>query len=292
MTIAPRQQRTLARTAVVHGRGYWSGENVRVEFRPAPAWTGLVLVRGDLEPQARIPALAANRIEIPRRTVLANGDARVEMIEHALAALAALQIDNCEIWVDRQELPGLDGSSKDYVQALDWAGVVGQTAPRERLTIRDVVRLGDERSWIEARPSTKPGLTLRYVLDYGAGSPIAAQTLQVELTPRVFREQLSMCRTFLLKSEADALKDQGLGLSANLRDLLVFDVDGPIENALRFPDECVRHKLLDLVGDLALAGCDLQGQVVAYRSGHRLNAELVGAILEQGDRLVLPRQVA
>ncbi len=265
---------------------------MRVEFRPAPPWTGLVFVRSDSESRPRIPALAAHRIEVPRRTVLSTDDTRVEMIEHALAALAALQIDNCEIWVDRQEMPGLDGSCQAYVDVLDWAGVTVQNAQRETLRITDVIRLGDEQSWIEARPSSQPGLSLRYELDYGPRSPIGKQTLQYTITPRVFREQLAMCRTFLLKSEAEWLIAQGLGHRATLQDLLIFDVAGPVDNTLRFPDECVRHKLLDLVGDLALAGCDLQGHITAYRSGHRLNAEMVRALHENGEHQVFRRKSA
>lgn len=265
---------------------------MRVEFRPAPPSTGLVFVRGDQPSHDRIPALAAHRIEVPRRTVLSTGNARVEMIEHALAALSALQIDNCEIWVDRQELPGLDGSSQAYVEALDGAGVVVQSAPREALLISEVIRLGDEQSWIEARPSTQPGLSLRYELDYGPQSPIGQQTRQLTITPRSFREELAMCRTFLLKSEAEWLTAQGLGQRATSQDLLVFDHDGPVNNTLRFPDECVRHKLLDLVGDLALSGCDLHGQITSYRSGHRLNAEMVRVLLERGAQQYMRRQSA
>lgn len=292
LTTFSRQQRTLARPVTVSGHGYWSGEDVRVEFRPAPPWTGLVFVRSDQESLDRIPAVAAHRVEVPRRTVLSTSSARVEMIEHALAALAALQIDNCEIWVDRQELPGLDGSSQAYVEALDWAGTTIQIAPRETLRITEVVRIGDEQSWIEARPSSQPGLSLRYELDYGPRSPIVQQTRQLTLTPRVFREQLAMCRTFMLKSEAEWIIAQGLGHRATLQDLLIFDTDGPVDNALRFPDECVRHKLLDLVGDMALAGCDLQGHITSYRSGHRLNAELVRVLLQSGEHQVIRRKCA
>ncbi len=260
-----------------------------VEFRPAPAWTGLVFVRADLPGHPRIPATVQHRIEVPRRTVLSHNSATVEMIEHALAALSALQIDNCEIWIDRQELPGLDGSSQAYVTALENAGITDQKAPREQLRIQSVTRLGDEKSWIEARPSTKPGLSLRYVLDYGPRSAIGQQTLQIQLTPRNFREQLSMCRTFILQSEAEWLISQGLGQHASTSDLLVFGDDGPIDNTLRFADECVRHKLLDLVGDLALSGCDLQGHVTSYRSGHRMNADLVRELIDQSEQVLMRR---
>ena len=115
-------------------------------------------------------------------------------------------------------------------------------------------------------------------MDYGSGNPIGRQSLEVTLSPRYFQFNLAPSRTFMLQREAAALQAQGLGQRTTFNDLLVFDADGPIGNTLRFPDECVRHKMLDMVGDFALAGCDLAGRFVAYRSGHRLNAEMVRAI--------------
>ena len=122
-------------------------------------------------------------------------------------------------------------------------------------------------------------MVLRYELDYGGGSPIGRQSLEVSLSPRHFHMNLAPSRTFMLESEAMAIQAQGLGRRATFRDLLVFGPRGPIDNQLRFPDECVRHKMVDMVGDLAMTGCDLAGRFAAYRSGHRLNAELVRAIV-------------
>lgn len=278
--------------AAVSGFGYWSGQDVHVEFRPAPAGTGVVFVRRDLSPARRIPALVANRVEIPRRTSLRAQGASVEMVEHVLAALAGLRIDNCEVWVDAPEMPGLDGSSLPFVEALDEAGSVEQNAERPFLIIRELTRLGDEQSWVEAHPPRQPGLSLMFRLDYGRGNPISRQTYQTPITPETFRNELASSRTFLLKSEADWLQGQGLGLRASTQDLLIFDEDGLVDNELRFPNECARHKTLDLVGDLALAGCDLVGHVVAYRSGHRLNAELVAAVLREGGMGTVWRQSA
>jgi UDP-3-O-[3-hydroxymyristoyl] N-acetylglucosamine deacetylase len=280
---ATRNQRTIATPATVAGVGYWSGQDVRVELRPAVADTGIVFVRGDLPGCPRIPATIAHRVEMPRRTVLRRGQASVEMIEHLMAALAGLQIDNCEVWVDRPEMPGCDGSALAFVEALRPAGIVQQAATRRQQSIRRVIRLGDSSSWIEARPCCSGKVVLRYELDYGSSGPIGRQSLEVSLSPRHFHTNLAPSRTFMLESEAAEIKARGLGQRASFRDLLVFGPQGPIDNQLRFPDECVRHKMLDMVGDLALAGCDLVGRFVAYRSGHRLNAELVRAIVAEVD---------
>ncbi len=278
---ATRNQRTIVAPAVVSGVGYWSGQDVLVEFRPAPADTGIVFVRADLDGAPRIPATVGHRVESPRRTTLRSGEAGVEMVEHILSALAGLQIDNCELWVDRPEMPGCDGSGLPFVEALRAVGTVEQNAPRPCHVVRRTIRLGNGESWIEAGPCSSGKTILRYDLDYGSGNPIGRQSLEVSLSPRHFHLNLAPSRTFMLESEAAAMKARGLGARASCKDLLVFGSRGPIDNALRFPDECVRHKLVDLVGDLALAGCDLVGRFVAYRSGHRLNGELVRALVAQ-----------
>ncbi len=280
---ATRKQQTIAAPVTLEGVGYWSGEDVRVDFCPAPIDTGITFVRADLPGAPRIPATVDRCVEMPRRTTLSCGEAGVEMIEHIMAALAGLQIDNCEVWVDRPEMPGCDGSCLPFVEALGSAGVMLQEAARPWYAISQTIRLGNAESWIEARPCRSGKTLLRYELDYGAGNPIGRQSLEVTLSPRYFHMNLAPSRTFMLEAEAAAMKAQGLGPRATCRDLLVFGSQGPIDNQLRFPDECVRHKLADMVGDLALAGCDLVGRFVAFRSGHRLNAELVRAILAQAE---------
>ncbi|MES1213029.1 MAG: UDP-3-O-acyl-N-acetylglucosamine deacetylase [Singulisphaera sp.] len=288
----PRQQRTIEKSVTVDGFGYWSGKDVRVEFRPAPPDSGVVFVRADLPKTPRIPAVVAQRVETPRRTTLRAGGASVEMVEHIMAALAGLRIDNCEVWVNTVEMPGCDGSSQPFVEALLAAGVVTQNSLRNALVVREITRLGDIDSWIEARPSAGPGMSVKFRIDYGSGNAIGRQTLTLPITPDSFQRELAPSRTFMLKSEADWLVAQGLGRRASAKDLLIFDGDGPIDNELRYRDECVRHKALDLVGDLALAGCDLIGHFVAHRSGHRLNAELVRVLLQEGDMLVAHRRSA
>jgi UDP-3-O-acyl N-acetylglucosamine deacetylase len=278
---SPRKQRTIAAAVVLEGFGYWSGRDVRVELRPAAPDTGVVFVRHDLARPARIAATVANRIETPRRTTLTAQGGKVEMVEHILAALAGLHIDNCEVWVNEPEMPGCDGSSQPLVQALEATTIVEQPAPRPRLVVRTITRLGNEESWIEARPHATDELSLRYRLDYGRDNAIGRQTLQLIVTPESFRKELAPARTFMLLEEAEWLRARGLGVRASYQNLLVFNQEGPLENELRYRDECVRHKLLDLVGDLALAGCDIVGQITAHRSGHRLNAELVRELLKE-----------
>ena len=143
---AIRNQRTIAAPVVVEGVGYWSGCDVRVEFRPAEANTGVVFVRSDLKDCPRIPATVEYRVEIPRRTVLQNGEASVEMVEHIMAALPGLQIDNCELWVNQAEMPGCDGSSQPFVEALCATGMVEQNAIRHRHVIRSPIRMGNSDS--------------------------------------------------------------------------------------------------------------------------------------------------
>jgi UDP-3-O-acyl N-acetylglucosamine deacetylase len=224
-------------------------------------------------------------MEMLRRTALRRGGVSVEMVEHIMAALAGMQVDNCEVWVDQPEMPGCDGSAAVFVAAIQQAGVVEQPAPRELFVIRDVIRLGNEECWIEGRPASGAKTVIHYELDYGGGNAIGRQSLEVTLSPRFFQLSLASSRTFMLQREAVALQEQGLGQRTTFSDLLIFDADGPIGNTLRFPDECVRHKILDMVGDFALAGCDLAGRFVAFRSGHRLNAEMVRAMLESSSAL-------
>jgi UDP-3-O-acyl N-acetylglucosamine deacetylase len=276
-----RCQRTLARNAVVEGFGYWSGKDVQVEFCPAEAGSGVTFVRRDLSGEPTIAARIANRVEIPRRTVLASGMARVAMVEHVLAALSGLGIDNCQVCVDAEEMPGCDGSALAFVEALDSAGLVEQDVPVRPLIVESPVRLGDDQCWIEARPSRGDGFSVEFVLDYGADTPIGRQTIDIDINTDSFRNEIATCRTFLLEQEARQLNAQGLGTRVAPRDLLLFDANGPVGNELRFVDECVRHKVLDVVGDLSLAGRPIVGHIVAHRSGHQLNAALVRALLQQ-----------
>lgn len=286
-----RNQRTIADAVAVEGFGYWSGRDVRVEFRPADENTGVVFVRADLPGRPRIPAQVAYRMDTPLRSSLEFGGARVEMVEHVMATLGGLQIDNCEVWVNEEEMPGCDGSCLPLVEAIDRTEIVTQQATRRCIVVREMIRASRGEAWIELRPAMEGGLWVDYSLDYGPG-PIGYQRLRLRLSTETFREDLAPSRTFLLKAEADRLRSLGLGARTQFSDLLVFAPDGPIDNALRFEDECVRHKILDLIGDLALADCDLAGSVIASRSGHHLNARILQTFLAKSQAVGRYRRCA
>jgi UDP-3-O-acyl-N-acetylglucosamine deacetylase len=169
----------------------------------------------------------------------------------------------------------MDGSSWPFVAVLQAAGVVTQPAPRPYLVVTETLRVGDDECWIEARPTRHWGTSLQYRLDYGSEHVIGRETARVTLTPQNFVRQLAPARTFLTWREAEWLRQQGLAARVTAQDVLVFGDQGLIDNQLRLEQECAAHKVLDMVGDLSLAGCDLIGQFVAHRSGHRLNANLV-----------------
>jgi UDP-3-O-acyl N-acetylglucosamine deacetylase len=280
MSVA-RRQRTLSRPASVTGFGYFSGRNVCVEFWPAADDAGITFVRHDIGPAARVPANVTLRIDAPRRTTLDLNGIRVEMVEHVLAALAGLRVDNCEVWVDAPEMPGCDGSAAAFVEALDGAGIVEQRQPVRQIVVRRAIRVGNDDCWIEAQPPRSAGLSVSFELVYAEHKAIGRQTYAVDVTPDAFRRELAPCRTFIPQEAAQSMLAQGLGLRVTPRDLLIFGPHGPIDNELRFEDECVRHKLLDVIGDLALTGCEVVGHVVGHRCGHQLHAELAKQLLKQ-----------
>lgn len=282
MVTAMRQQRTIAREAEVRGIGFIQGSDVAVRFRPAGADTGVVFVRADLPGSPSVPAQIRHVIPRQRRTTLQRGEATVEMVEHVLAALAGMRIDNCRVDIDSSETPGCDGSSKAFVDALGEAGIVEQDREREMLVIDHPITVRDGQATLTAHPGD--GFVLSYHLDYGPRTPIGAQSLFLEVSPESFLKELAPSRTFLLENEAKALKQAGIGARTTESDLLIFGPDGVIGNELRYPDECVRHKILDMVGDLALLAKDLSGHVVAHRSGHQLNATLVRKLIETVER--------
>jgi UDP-3-O-[3-hydroxymyristoyl] N-acetylglucosamine deacetylase len=276
-----RLQRTIRRPVAVLGFGYHTGQDVRVEFRPAPVGAGITFVREDLGLDARVAAYCDNRIEVPRRTCLEVDGVRVEMVEHILAALAGLQVDNCEIRIDRPEMPGCDGSAMAFVAAVESVGTVEQGAEVNRLEITEHVSVSHGDMIIEAFPSPSDSYSVEYTVDYPQDPVIGYQVAHVEVTPEIFREEIAPCRTFVLQREADEMLRAGLGKRVGSHDLLIFGDHGPVNNRLRFDNECARHKALDVIGDLALTGCEIVGHVVAYRSGHRLNAAFAQELLRR-----------
>lgn len=262
----------------VLGRSYWSGLEVNLRFLPAPADTGIVFQRTDVPNQPRIPATITHRVDVPRRTVLVKGTETVDMVEHVMATLAGLQVDNCIIQLDRSEIPSLDGSSIGFLRLLSSVGVVQQKAFRPKLIVTKPIQLGDEKSWLKAIPNPYGNFEIHYQLEY-AHPAIGKQEFVYVHSTEAFAEELAPARTFLMANEAAALRQMGVGLKVSNQEVLVFDELGPVDNRLRFPDECVRHKTLDVLGDLALAPYDIVGTIIAHRSGHRLNAQMAQQLL-------------
>ncbi len=278
-----RRQRTIARPAELHGVGFFHGSDVTVRFHPAEPDAGIVFERADLPGRPRVPARLDSVVPSQRRTTIRRGDASVEMIEHVMAALAGLQVNNAVVEIDAGECPGCDGSSRAFVEVLDDAGIVEQDRMRRALVVEEPMSIREGDAVLAVHPpGPTGGLTLSYHLDYGPDAPIRPQSYCLGLSTDSFREEISASRTFLLEAEATALRAAGIGVRTTEADLLLFGRDGVIGNALRYPDEPARHKVLDMVGDLALLGADLHGFVVAYRSGHQTNAALGRRLLEVG----------
>ena len=290
--LGDRYQRTLSRPAEVCGVGFLTGAMVRLAFHPAPPDSGIVFIRTDVRPEARIPARFDRVVGTQRRTTLGEGPLQVALVEHALAALAGLRIDNCKVLVNAGEAPGLDGSAGQFVEALQSAGAVLQPARQSIWGVADPVVVAAGGATITLYPAEADQLVISYYLDFGTDSPIHRQLHTQAITPESFANNLACCRTFLLESEAIELRKQGLGPRTTVSDLLVIGPRGPIDNSYRCADELARHKVLDIVGDLALFGHDLRGHLVAYRSGHPLNAELVRTLAARMGRSAPRRQAA
>jgi len=276
-----RYQRTIAQPAELVGIGFLTGALVRLRFRPAAPSTGVVFVRTDLGALHEIPARIQQVTATQRRTTLGQGPAQVALVEHVLAALAGLRIDNCFVEVNAPEPPGFDGSARRFVDALRQAGTVLQPARRTTWCVDSPISVTHSGATLTLHPTPCDELMVTYLLDYGMDSPIGRQVHTGRITPESFANELADCRTFILESEVDQLRQQGLGARTTTADLLVFGSRGPVDNSVRYANEPARHKVLDLVGDLALFNHDLRGHVVAYRSGHQLNIELVRALTRQ-----------
>jgi len=275
-----RQQQTIGKPVEVSGLGLFTGQPVTARFKPSPADTGVQFIRVDTPKPVRIPAIVANVAKRARRTSLQNGTASVETIEHCLAALHGLAIDNVEIELEGGELPGCDGSSRAFVAALRDAGTISQNRPAEPLVITDLVRVAEGDAELIAAPGDDDGLNIIYDLDYGVDGPLPRQLFALRLTEETFCREIADARTYVFEYEAQQLREAGLGKHLTTKDVVVIGPKGVIDNEFRYPDECVRHKVLDLVGDLMLAGRSLRGKIYAHKSGHALNHELVRKLIK------------
>lgn len=275
-------QNTLQKPVSFHGLSLFHGYPVSTTVLPADVNTGIVFRRIDLDGVDDIPARCESVRPVPRRTVIGLDDTNtVETIEHLMAALAGLQIDNAMIEVDAPELPSFDGSCIHFCDAILDAGIVTQTAAARTFRVRSTRTIADseatnttDQNTIQVRPGLPNVYELTYHLDYGADSPLAQQSATLGITPEIFYSEIAKARTFVLDSEIRALKAMGFGEHLTPKDLVVVGQNGILDNKLHWENEAARHKILDCVGDFALSGRRLAGSFVANQSGHRMNHEV------------------
>ena len=280
---AAARQRTLTRSVKVTGKGLMTGAESTVEICPAGPDEGIVFERVDVNPPVRIPASVDYCVNRPRRTTIKMGDVEIETIEHCLSAVTGLGIDTAVLRVSGPEMPLGDGSAKPFVDAILEAGTVAQDRARKVFRLREAITISDDDgSQISALPTDVEGMLVVYNLDYGRNAHrIRSQTYSFTSLTGEYVHDVAPARTYSLREEAEELWRKGLCKHLSPRDVLVIGEEGPIENAYRFDDEPVRHKVLDAIGDLTLVGCAVQCQVLAVRSGHHLNRRLAQRIREQ-----------
>ena len=265
-------QRTIAVDASVEGTGLHTGEPARLRFRPAATGTGVYFVRTDLEGEPEVPARLENVISTDRGTSLGKGDARVHTVEHVLAAVGALGIDNLRIEVSGPEIPIADGSFMPFLHVLTEAGLRDQDAPAEELVVDAPITTGSNGG---ASYTAVPAEGLRVSATIEFDHPLVRRQFgSFHVTPDEFAREIAPARTFGFLRDAEALRARGLARGVTLDNTIVLDDAGLAGGTLRFPDEFVRHKIGDVVGDLALLGRRVRVHVVADRPSHQGNLEL------------------
>ena len=282
-------QKTIGREVSLSGRGLFSGEPATVTLSPAEPGSGITFIREQDGKTAAIRAMIQNVLKRPRRTCLRNGTLLVETVEHCLAALSGMGVDNAIVRVTggrAGELPAGDGSSRPFVELLEEAGIVEQSAALNPLVIRRPEQVSNGDAALAALPGPSDHLEILY--EFEAGAPLGRQICRCTLTgsnSTDFATQIAPARTWVFEHEAQELQARGMGVHLTPRDLLVISPDGPIDNEYRFADECARHKVLDLIGDLYLLGRRVYGRLVAHKSGHELNHMMVRRLLQQEETL-------
>ncbi|MDD4954113.1 MAG: bifunctional UDP-3-O-[3-hydroxymyristoyl] N-acetylglucosamine deacetylase/3-hydroxyacyl-ACP dehydratase [Candidatus Omnitrophica bacterium] len=281
------KQKTIAREFSLSGLGLHTANKVNITFKPAEIDSGISFIRLDLPGR---PVIKANvdslmsGVRAPRRTSIGSSNAQAQTIEHLMAVLSGLGIDNLNIEMDNEEVPGLDGSGLNFLEMLNKVGLKEQDKQRQYFVIKEPIFVEEEGSSIVVLPSAE--FKISYTLNYN--HPILkAQFLEIDVLSESFRKEIASARTFCLEEEAMSLQHQGFGRGANYDNTLVVGKSGVIKNELRYPDEFVRHKILDLMGDLYLLGQPIKGRIIAIKSGHSLNLKLVQKIAQQRKRYSL-----
>jgi UDP-3-O-[3-hydroxymyristoyl] N-acetylglucosamine deacetylase len=276
------RQQTIAESISCTGIGLHSGLPVQLSLRPARVGSGIVFVRTDLDPVVEIAVRSTSVSSTRYATTLRNGVATIGTVEHLLAALYGLEIDNLRVEVTGPELPILDGSAASYVYLIRSAGIFSQRESRKVLQVRKRIVVRDGARSISIEPAR--GLRISYAVDFSHPS-IGRQEIQMEADPTQFEREISAARTFGFLNEVKGLWKSGFARGGSLDNAVVLDDHGVMNaDGLRWPDEFVRHKVLDLFGDLATLGIRVQGHVRVERGGHSIHQKLVREILECKDR--------
>ncbi len=279
MSISQTHQHTLAAPAIFAGVGLHSGLHVRVSIRPAPIGAGVVFVRTDLEGDNRIACRGDAVTQTRLNTVIANeAGASVSTIEHLMAAMAALGVDNATVELDGPEVPIMDGSAEPFVRLLDRAGRRRQEAPRQYIEVLETVEVidGDKRASLSPSAQFEVAFEISFT-----SAAIGRQRVDLVLDEDSFRDELSNCRTFGFVHEVEALRQAGLARGGSLENAVVIDGDEILNpEGLRRPDEFVRHKALDAVGDLYVLGHPVLARFEGVYAGHALNNAVVRALLD------------
>jgi UDP-3-O-[3-hydroxymyristoyl] N-acetylglucosamine deacetylase/3-hydroxyacyl-[acyl-carrier-protein] dehydratase len=279
------KQKTINREVGLSGIGLHTAGEVSLRFRPSGPDSGITFVRTDSGDKTGIKVGVESLIpqgHSPRRTSLGNGTTEVQTVEHLMASLAGLGIDNIIIEMNNAEVPGLDGSSLNFTEALSEAGIKELDAPRQYYVVREPVFVEEDGASIMAVPAED--FKISYMLSY-EHPLLKAQFLEVAFTQENFKSQIAPARTFCLENEAEELLSQGVGCGANYENTLVLGKSGVIKNRLRFEDEFVRHKILDLLGDLYVLGTPIKGHIIALKSGHSLNLKLLKRMAREKEKL-------
>jgi len=269
------QQTTVTKTVTYTGTGLHSGKDVTITLTPAPVNTGIVFERTDLPGNPQVVAMASNVTSAMRATTLENGMAKVFTVEHLLAAFYALEVDNCVVKINSVEPPVADGSSLPFVRLIEEAGVTKQDALRNLVEVKTAQAIRVDDKFITILPYD--GLRITFT-SINSHPMLGVQFGDYEITKENFIREIASARTIGFMHEVEALHAQGLALGGNLENVVVYD-DEKVLTPLRFPDELVRHKILDIIGDLALAG-RIKGHVIAVKSSHAINTALAKKIVE------------
>ena len=280
-----RQQQTLSNPISCTGVGLHTGKPVTLTLRPAPSDTGVVFVNRNGHAGATLAASVDHLVATELCTAISGNGFQVKTIEHVLAALAGLNVDNVYVDIDAAEAPVMDGSSAPFVRLIQAAGLVSQNRRRSFLKITRPLEIVDGSRRIRIEPSSTPRITYTIQYDHPL---IRTQTYAYEHSSYAFEMEIAGARTFGFLQEVEALWARGLGRGGNLENTVVLSQDGILnESGLRFSDEFVRHKVLDLIGDFSLLGLPFIGHLIADRSGHALHTRLVKQILDHPECWVL-----